>query len=451
MLRYSLVMAGLLTVAACTVVAAQEAVLAQLYGQGVHAYFAQDFVKAHELLSSAIDRGTHDPRVYYFRGLALQRLGRPEDAQADFSTGAEREAKDLNKFYNVSKALERVQGHDRVALERHRVEARVAAMEEAQRIMQARYEQRREAERHVLAGPPETVKPSEIKPVKPIDTSSNDPFGAPAAGATEPADPPQEPAVTPKPAENDPFGAPAAKPEEPADMPAEKPAERPAENDPFGTPATKPEEPAAMPAEKPAENDPFGAPAAKPEEPAAMPAEKPAENDPFGAPAAGGGMAPSSEAKPKGIIFRAFQRAAGKALGGGTENSSATQPAAPSEALPPPQAGSMPAEPTTAPDAVPGAAPSGNIADPFGEAKPAAAPAVMPKPADDDPFGGSATPAAPAGGDQMDAPAADNPFAPEKPANADTGAMSDEQPAPADTPKPPQSSKPADPDDPFAN
>lgn len=426
MLRYSLVMAGLLTAVACSAVAAQEAVLAQLYGQGVHAYFAQDFVKSHELLSSAIDRGTNDPRVYYFRGLALQRLGRPEDAEADFSAGAEREAKDLNKFYNVSKALERVQGNDRVSLERHRVDARVAAMEEAQRIMQARYEQRREAERHVLAGPPETVKPDEIKPVKPIDTSSNDPFGAPAAGTGEPAAPPQEPAVTP--------------------MPGEKPAAEPAENDPFGAPATKPAEPEAMPAEKPAENDPFGAPATKPEEPGAMPAEKPAENDPFGAPAAGAGTTTSSGAKPKGGILRAFQRAAGKALGGGEEGGAAPQPT-PFGPLPQPEAGSMPAEPAIVPGAAPGAAPGGAVADPFGEEKPAAKPAVTPKPADDDPFGGPAAPAAPAGGDQMNAPAAENPFAPEKPADA----MGDEKPAPADAPKPPQSSKPADPDDPFAN
>lgn len=368
MMRYSLVIAGLLTAAAYTFAAAQEAVLAQLYGQGVHAYFAQDFVKAHELLSSAIDRGTNDPRVYYFRGLALQRLGRPEDAAADFSAGADREAKDLNKFYNVSKALERVQGNDRVALERHRVDARVAAMEEAQRVMQARYEQRREAERHVLAAPPETVKPNEIKPVKPIDTSTNDPFGAPAPGASEPAAPPQEPAVTPK------------------------------------------------------------------------PAEKPAENDPFGMPAAGGGTTTSSGAKPKGGILRAFQRAASKAIGGDQDAAGAAPQPTPFGPLPQPEAGSMPGEPAMAPGAAPGAAPGGNAADPFGAAeKPAAPPAAMPAPAADNPFG---APAAPAGDGQMGAPAADNPFAPEKPA--------DEKPA-ADAPKPPQSSKPADPDDPFAN
>ncbi len=408
MMRYSLVMAGLLTAAACTFAAAQEAVLAQLYGQGVHAYFAQDFVKAHELLSSAIDRGTNDPRVYYFRGLALQRLGRPEDAAADFSAGADREAKDLNKFYNVSKALERVQGNDRVALERHRVDARVAAMEEAQRVMQARYEQRREAERHVLAGPPETVKPDEIKPVKPIDTSTNDPFGAPAAGASEPASPPQEPAVTPKPAEkpaeNDPFGMPAAQPSEPAVTP------KPAENDPFGTPATTPAQPGEMPAEKPAEkpaeNDPFGAPATTPaqagEMPAEKPAEKPTENDPFGTPAAGAGTTTSSGAKPKGGILRAFQRAASKAIGGDQDATGAAPQPTPFGPLPQPEAGSMPGEPAMAPGAAPGAAPGGDAADPFGaDEKPAAPPAAMP--------------------------------------------------APADAPKPPQSSKPADPDDPFAN
>ena len=49
---------------------AQDGVLSQLYGNGVHAYFAGDFVKAHDLLSSAIAGGSRDPRCYYFRGLA---------------------------------------------------------------------------------------------------------------------------------------------------------------------------------------------------------------------------------------------------------------------------------------------------------------------------------------------------------------------------------------------
>src|SRR5262249_22295814 len=71
--------------------AAQDAVLGQLYGSGVHAYFGQDYAKAYESLTSAIDGKTQDPRAYYFRGLALLKLGRPEAAEGDFKTGAKLE------------------------------------------------------------------------------------------------------------------------------------------------------------------------------------------------------------------------------------------------------------------------------------------------------------------------------------------------------------------------
>jgi len=64
---------------------AQSAVLGQMYGSGVHAYFSQDYVRAHELLTEAINAGSEDPRCYYFRGLALERMGRPEGAAEDFT------------------------------------------------------------------------------------------------------------------------------------------------------------------------------------------------------------------------------------------------------------------------------------------------------------------------------------------------------------------------------
>lgn len=406
MMRFFSAMAVLIAVCASGVPADDQAVIAQLYGQGVHAYFAQDYVRAYELLTTAIERGTTDPRVYYYRGLALRRLGRPEDASADFSLGAEREAKDLNKFYNVSKALERVQGEDRQAIERHRVDARVAVMQEAERILKARYEARREAERQVLVGPPETIKPEEIKPVKPLDSSAHDPFSAPATAPAIVEEKPSQPAATPKPAEQDPFGGPTT-PAAPA---------KPAETDPFGTPAA-PAQP-NMPAEKPEETDPFGTPAATP---------KTEENNPFGTPAAGGTTTnTASESKPKGGILRAFQRAAGKALGGG-EAADATPPqATPFGPLPKPEVAPMPG---VAP-ATPGA---GEVDDPFGDAEPTA-PGAMPKPADDDPFGAPA-----AGGAKP--PANNNPFEAEPSAT--------QQPA-ADAPHPPKPNKPVD-DDPFAN
>lgn len=134
----SLAVGGLLWLSA-TSAPAQEAILGQMYGSGVHSYFSQNFRQAHEDLTSAIDGGSKDPRAYYFRGLAFLRLGRPDEANADFQKGAELEIKDSTKLYNVSRALERIQGTPRVALEKYRVQARMAALEETEKANKQRY------------------------------------------------------------------------------------------------------------------------------------------------------------------------------------------------------------------------------------------------------------------------------------------------------------------------
>ena len=111
-----LLVAGLASL--CTVsLSAQEAVLSQEYGSGVHSYFAGNYAKAYEQLTTAIDGGSKDPRAFYFRGLACLNLGRPQDAEIDFRAGAALEAQDVNKLYNVGKSLERIQGPARAELE----------------------------------------------------------------------------------------------------------------------------------------------------------------------------------------------------------------------------------------------------------------------------------------------------------------------------------------------
>ncbi len=129
---------------------AQEAVLLQLYGKGVHEYFSGDYAKAFEQMTAAIAAGSRDPRVYYFRGLAYLKLGRTPEAEMDFRKGAELESRDVNKYYNVGRALERVQGSDRQLLESYRVQARMAAFQESEKIRKARYEAIRREEARVL-------------------------------------------------------------------------------------------------------------------------------------------------------------------------------------------------------------------------------------------------------------------------------------------------------------
>ncbi len=268
--RIVLLVGGLASLCASSLFA-QDAVLGQKYGLGVHAYFAGEYPKATAELTAAIDGGSKDPRAFYFRGLAYLKLGREPEANADFQKGADLESRDVNKFYNVSKSLERVQGSARAALETFRVNARMAALEQAEKMRKARYEAIRRDEERVLREqaaiptPPEPAKGAQAaQPPSDVDLFAN-PEEKAAPGADKKA------AVPPKAGKR---GAPAEPAAKPAKAESEKKAPAvpalPTTEDPF---ATKPGEQAA-----PAK------PAAEPKKPATeeKPAEKKADpSDPF--------------------------------------------------------------------------------------------------------------------------------------------------------------------------
>ena len=127
-----------------------DRVTSQWYGNGVHKYFAGDYSGAHEALSRAIDAGTKDPRCYYFRAMAELKLGRDDEALADMKAGAKLENQDSDRFYGVNRSLERVQGRDRLMLEKIRQQARTTAYEAEKARSERRYEQLRRNERDVL-------------------------------------------------------------------------------------------------------------------------------------------------------------------------------------------------------------------------------------------------------------------------------------------------------------
>ncbi len=66
---------------------AQEAVLGQEYGAGVHAFFTGDYASAYEHLTTAIQGGSKDPRAFYFRGLACLKLWPCAGRRARFPQG----------------------------------------------------------------------------------------------------------------------------------------------------------------------------------------------------------------------------------------------------------------------------------------------------------------------------------------------------------------------------
>lgn len=193
----------LLVAAACVVLGAgtlcaQDAVLNHYYGMGVHAFFSGDYTTAFERFTTAIDNGSEDPRCYYFRGLTYLYLGREDEARMDFEKGAELEAADVNGFYNVGRSLQRIQGPERLMLQKYRMEARLAAMQESERIRRERYEQLRREEQRVLqqAAPAEGI-----------------PDAAAPSGGAQPAQPPAQPD---QPAEPEQPPAPAEEPPQPS-------------------------------------------------------------------------------------------------------------------------------------------------------------------------------------------------------------------------------------------
>lgn len=195
---FMLVMAsGLAATGVVTTAATSDSLpLAAAFGGGVHSYFAGDYLRAYDDLSMAIEGGSQDPRAWYFRGLAALKLGRFDEAEADFSAGAAHEIAGAGAW-PVNRSLERVQGSDRLQLERHRTQARVAGLQEDHRRRKLRYLDVERAE-------PEVLRPR--RPVEHVQPDATGPFSGGTPEAIEPV-----PAVNPaadkpvNPASDDPF------------------------------------------------------------------------------------------------------------------------------------------------------------------------------------------------------------------------------------------------------
>lgn len=207
------VCATIAVLVATSVQAREDAILAIAYGNGVHAYHAGDYQRSYEELSTTIEGGTQDPRAFYFRGLAALRLGRLDEAEADFALGADAEAAGRGNWA-VGRSLERIQGEPRLQLERHRVRARMAALQKQRESIVRHYTRIEEASPDVQRSlRPETLP----RMPTPVDGAAEAPAAetvkVPAApmpeGDDEPAEKPETPAPKPepKPAKaDDPFG-----------------------------------------------------------------------------------------------------------------------------------------------------------------------------------------------------------------------------------------------------
>jgi len=224
---------------------AQSNVLAEYYGLGVHAYFSHDLIQAYDRLTKAIDNGLNDPRAYYYRGLTSIASGREYEAESDFRTGAELEARG-NFGPSIGQALTRIQGLHRLQIEEMRLQARLDYAIAAKARSESRYGDIQAAEGDVLRERPVPRVP--VSP-PPIPSAAANPF---ADDAAVPAPPKVESADALEGTMTDPFADDAAAPAAPGVAAPD------AGEDPFGgsAPASA-EDPFGGAAPAPAE-DPFG-------------------------------------------------------------------------------------------------------------------------------------------------------------------------------------------------
>lgn len=201
------------------------------YGNGVHAYFSGDFQCSYDALSGVIEAGSNDPRAHYFRGLSALKLGRIDEAEADFQQGANLEADGRGSVGSraIGLALERVQGCDRLKLEQYRSRSRVAALERDRGATRRRYSDIYEPESDVLR----RRRPERIEPAEPVAAPKPKAVEAEEGEAVEEA---ADAEATEEPATEKPRAEAEEEPAEPAE-PAEKPsdganpfADEPAEN-----------------------------------------------------------------------------------------------------------------------------------------------------------------------------------------------------------------------------
>lgn len=127
-----LTVARRLLLAATFLFAASNVANASDLGDSMRRYFGGDFQGAHQQLTQLIAAGQADARAYYFRGLANFRLGNQPAAASDFQQAATIEF--AGSGDSIGDSLQRVQGMDRLMLEKYRSLGRLAARDRTQPV-----------------------------------------------------------------------------------------------------------------------------------------------------------------------------------------------------------------------------------------------------------------------------------------------------------------------------
>lgn len=145
-----------------------------LYGKGVHAFFDKNYSGAIDLLAQAEQLGSEDPRPYYFLALAHSRLKHNDKADEYFKKAAQFEWEgQAVRDYNVSEALRRIQGNERLHIERYRTQAKLDWQKSEKRRREMLYAKENANEKRILseiAGHPVVVAPFGAQSIDPLKT-----------------------------------------------------------------------------------------------------------------------------------------------------------------------------------------------------------------------------------------------------------------------------------------
>lgn len=148
-----------------------------LYGKGVHAFFDGAWQESVSILSEVEKLGSDDPRPYFFLGLAHRRLGKADLADKYLKMAAQKEWDGQSgRDFNVSDALRRIQGRERLAVEAYRKQAKLDWQKEEGRRRQIKYGDEKTKDREILvrlAKPVIATAPFGARSVNPFDVSTS--------------------------------------------------------------------------------------------------------------------------------------------------------------------------------------------------------------------------------------------------------------------------------------
>jgi|GEM_PF-6344476 len=167
--------------------------LETLYGEGVYAFNNKDYATAVRVFNTMESQGSADPRGYFYRGLSQFRLGNQDMAAKDYDYAASLELSQAGRPYSVPKALEKIQGRERLSIEKFRREAKKKWNEDQAKLKKDEFDVQKKRDLDIYntiiqqgtaAQPPEETKKGAKIPV-PFGAKAITPFDATMTSANE--------------------------------------------------------------------------------------------------------------------------------------------------------------------------------------------------------------------------------------------------------------------------